>query len=153
MNLEKKTLIRNIWLNMLISLSLPALFFFTTAIIHWKCIAITPAIDAGILGTSLFVLSITFGAALPILIRAAFHKNFLTAGSVSQNDFLKREKILILFSAVALTTASAAYLYSLAPLYTYGSMLAALYGIYGNLPFEVKIQRELKIYCLHKSSQ
>ena len=141
-----KDVLNKLWKKFWISMSLPMLLFVGVVIIQKLEMHIIPPGSIRIWGILLFVLAAAFGAALPILQRTSFHDKFLKDNNVNIPEYIEYQKRLYLLCSVAIVPASFAYLFIVSPLYMYGSVLAALYGIYSILPFKDKIIKELKMY-------
>lgn len=132
--------------------ALPLIYFISAAILHNRGIFLPTGEFKGMISFFLFLVSVTTGAALPVLVRTRFHRKYQSGMITNFQDYIKREKLLIFFSALSLLSATTAYLTNSAPLYTYGSVLAALYGIYGVLPFEARIINDLRTYKLPETA-
>ncbi len=141
-----KAVINNLWKFFWISMSLPILFFIGIVILQKLEIRIIPPGNIRAWGILLFVLSAAFGAALPVLLRTSFHDKFLKDKNVNISEYIVYQKKLFILCSIAVIPASFAYMFIVSPLYMYGSVLAALYGIYSTLPFKDKIFRELRMY-------
>lgn len=146
MVLSKTLIINKIKHKLIISLAFPILIFFSVAVFHQLGKSFPLPGNFKIWGIVLFVLSVSCGAALPILIRSVFYNRFVQKSEVQAADYISHEKWLIILCSLSLFFASLAYLFIVSPLYLYGSVLAALYGIYGVLPFRSKIDEDLKTY-------
>ncbi len=140
----------NLWKKFWISMSLPILFFAGVVILQILEIRIIPPGNIRIWGILLFVLAAAFGAAIPVLQRTLFHDKFLKDNIVNISKYIKYQKKLFILCSVAVIPASFAYMFIVSPLYMYGSVLAALYGIYSTLPFKDKITKELRIYKIEE---
>lgn len=127
---------------------LPVLLFVAVAIFHQTDISIISLNNRRIWGILLLVASVSTGIALPIFIRTLFLNKFAKKRLVLFEEYIQYQRNLIILSSVALVCASIAYLLVVSPLYLYGSMLAALYGIYSILPFKAKINSELIYFKL-----
>ncbi len=142
------TIIRKLWGMFWFSIVLPLLLFAGVVFVHQMEIRITAPGNIRIWGIILLVLSVTFGVALPVFFRTSFHGRYIKYESVSISEYLGYQRILIIICSIAIISASIAYLFIVSPLYMYGSILAALYGIYSAIPFKEKIVNELKVYKL-----
>lgn len=140
-----------LWKTFLISMMLPLLLFSGVVILHQLDIRIVPPGNIRVWGILLFVLSVALGAALPVFFRTSFHSRYIKQSGVSILEYLAHQRNLIAICSISVIPASIAYLFIVSPLYMYGSILAALYGIYSTLPFKEKIVNELKIYKLGQS--
>lgn len=141
-----KDILSNLWKKFWISMSLPILLFVGVVILQKQGIRIIPPGNIRIWGILLLVLSAAFGAALPVFLRTSFHGKFLKDNNVNISEYNEYQKKLFILCSVAVVPASFAYMFIVSPLYMYGSVLAALYGIYSTLPFKDKISRELRMY-------
>ena len=144
-NISKK-LLKVFWF----SLALPLLLFLAVAITLQLGIRYNPPGNIRIWGILLLVLSVTFGVALPVLFRTFFHGKYIKHKSVSISEYLVYQRGLITVCSIAIISASISYLFIVSTLYMYGSILAALYGVYSAIPFNERIVKELKIYKLEK---
>ncbi|MCD6397878.1 MAG: hypothetical protein J7L71_10090 [Spirochaetaceae bacterium] len=141
-----KDILSNLWKKFWISMSLPILLFIGVVILQKLEIRIIPPGSIRIWGILLFVLAAAFGVALPILQRTSFHDKFLKDNNVNIAEYIEYQKRLFILCSIAVVPASFAYMFIVSPLYMYGSVLAALYGIYSTLPFKDKITKELRMY-------
>ncbi len=89
--------------------------------------------------------SVVLGVAVPILSRVRFH-NICRKNGISPDSYLSHQSRQMVLVGITGVLAGGAYLLVVAGLYLYGSVLAALYGIYSVLPYEVKTAGELKAY-------
>lgn len=140
--------LKKLWVMFWVSIVLPLLLFAGVVLIHQLGIKISPAENMRILGISLLVFSVTFGVALPVLFRTSFHGKYIKQKNVVISEYLTYQRNMIVVCSIAIISASVAYLFIVSSLYMYGSMLAALYGVYSALPLKEKIVKELKIYKL-----
>ncbi len=147
-NYSIKDILSSLWKKFWISMSLPILLFIGVVILQKLEIGIIPPGSIRIWGILLFVLAAAFGAALPVLLRTTFHDKFLKNNNVNVPEYIEYQKKLFILCSVAIVPASFAYMFIVSPLYMYGSVLAALYGIYSALPFKDKISKELGMYKL-----
>jgi len=99
-------------------------------------------------GIALLVLSVACGVALPILLRALFQTRAAERGKVTIEGYERLQVRIMLLVLAAALAADAAYLFPVPPLYLYGCVLAALYGIYSIIPSSRKIAGELRYYGL-----
>ena len=143
-----KDILGTLWKTLWISLALPFVLFSCVVILHQLNIRIVPPGNIRVWGILLFVLSVALGVALPVFFRTSFHSRYIKQGGVGILEYLSHQRNLIAVCSIAVISASIAYLFIVSPLYMYGSILAALYGIYSALPFKEKIVKELKIYKL-----
>jgi len=89
-----------------------------------------------------------WGIALPILLRALFQTRAAERGKVTIEGYERLQVRIMLLVLAAALAADAAYLFPVPPLYLYGCVLAALYGIYSIIPSSRKIAGELRYYGL-----
>ena len=143
-----KDILSTLWKTFRISLVLPVLLFSGVVILHQLDIRFVPPGNIRVWGISLLVFSVAFGVAVPVLLRTSFHGKYIKQKSVAISEYLIYQRNMIRVCSIAIVSASIAYLFIVSPLYMYGSILAALYGIYSALPFKEKIVKELKIYKL-----
>jgi len=99
-------------------------------------------------GIFLLILSVTLGVALPVLLRTLFNKKAVEAKRVELGLFFVHQKRLVVVSVSAAYAAAISYLLMVPNLYLYGSVLAALYGIYSAIPTGHKLKGELRFYGL-----
>ena len=97
-------------------------------------------------GTSLFILTMIFTVALPILIRVRFHQHALAFLSINPSDYGAFQKKLMISVGIGTALAGLSYILVIPDLYLYASVLAALYGIYSILPSRRKVMGELRAY-------
>ena len=143
-----KDVLKKIWKTFLINLALPFLLFIGVVILHQLHIRFSPPGNIRIWGILLLVFSVALGVAVPVLLRTSFHGKYVKQNSVTISEFLIYQRNLIAVCSIAVVSASLAYLFIVSPLYMYGSILAALYGVYSVLPFKEKIVKELMIFKL-----
>jgi len=145
-----KDILSSLWKKFWMSMSFPILLFVGVVILQKLELRIIPPGNIRIWGILLLVLAAAFGAALPILQRTSFHDKFLKDNNVNISEYIEYQKRLFILCSVAVVPASFAYMFIVSPLYMYGSVLAALYGIYSTLPFRDKIIKELKMYKIEE---
>ncbi len=145
---EKSTMfiLKKLWNFFWLSIVLPLILFIAVVIVHKIDITVTVPGNVRIWGIALLVVSVTMGVAIPVRLRTLFYSKSLKLESTSVVDYLSYQKKLITVCSIAIVPASFAYMFIVSPLYMYGSVLAALYGIYSTLPFKDKIFRELRMY-------
>ncbi|MCK5201895.1 MAG: hypothetical protein KAR21_26255 [Spirochaetales bacterium] len=141
-------ILKKLWGMFWVSIVLPIILFAGVVLVHQSGIRITAPWNIRIWGISLLVFSVAFGVAFPVLFRTSFHGKYLKHNSTTISEYLIYQRTLIAVCSIAIISASIAYLFIVSPLYMYGSILAALYGIYSAIPFKEKIVNELKIYKL-----
>ncbi len=141
-------ILKKLWSVFLISMALPLLLFAGVVVVHQLGIRISPPGSIRVWGIILFILSVALGAALPVFLRTSFHSKYIKKNSIGKTEYLAYQQKVITVCSIAVVSASLAYLFIVSSLYMYGSILAALYGIYSALPFKEKIVNELKIYKL-----
>ncbi len=132
------------------SLALPALVLLAAdvAVHRTAGVPAPPFGSARTWGIVLLVLSVLLAAALPILIRTLFNARAVKQRSVEPESFARYQRALVAVPLAAAFLADAAYLLSLPRLYVYGSVLAALYGVYSAYPSQKKLAGELRYYGL-----
>ena len=145
-----KDIPKKLWKLFWVSIVLPLIFFAAVVIVLKLGIRYNPPGNIRIWGIFLLVLSVTLGVALPVIFRTSFHGIYIKHESVSMSEYLGYQRGLIAVCSIAIISASVSYLFIVSPLYMYGSVLAALYGVYSAIPFNEKIMKELKIYKLDK---
>lgn len=104
-------------------------------------------------GIVLLIFSALFGIALPILLRTLFNERALKKREVDTPAFENYQKMVISTAAAAAIFADAAYLLVAPRFYLYGSVLAAIYGVYGAIPAEKKIRGEMRLYGIEEKEQ
>ncbi len=145
-----KDISKTLWKFFWFSIVLPLILFIGVVVVHQLEISFIPPGDLRIWGIFLFVFSVTVGVALPVLLRTSFHGKYIKQNSTTISEYLGYQRNLIIVCSIAIISASIAYLFIVSPLYMYGSILAALYGIYSTIPFNERIANELKIYKLEQ---
>ena len=125
------------------------LFFIFIFFLHRQEISVTPPfLSLWTWGFVLLVLSVTFGVALPILMRTLFHSQ---AARDKKVEFWRYEMLqlsLIIISLLGAFFACFAYLFLVPEFHLGASVLAGLYGIYSAIPNRRKITAELNYYGL-----
>jgi uncharacterized membrane protein YesL len=126
------------------------IFFLINILIHYQLkLSVSPPFGSlKIWGLCLFIISVITGIALPVLLRTFFHSRAHKKKSARFPDFVILQQRIIIISLLSTLPANIAYLYLVPKLYLYGSVIAALYGIYSSLPSRKKITGELKYYGL-----
>ncbi|MCK5201065.1 MAG: hypothetical protein KAR21_22080 [Spirochaetales bacterium] len=146
-----ENVLKKLWKTFWVSIVLPLLLFMSVVLVHQLGIRITAPGNIRIWGISLLVFSVAFGVAVPVLLRTSFHGRYVKENSVVISEYLIYQRNIIIVCSMAIVSASLAYLFIVSPFYMYGSILAALYGVYSVLPFRIKIENELRIYKLDGS--
>ena len=139
------------WKCFWISISLPLLLFTGVVLIQQLGIRVIPPGNIRIWGILLLVLSAALGVALPVFQRTSFHDRYLKNNSSNITEYVDYQRKLFILCSAAIVSASLAYLFIVSPLYMYGSVLAALYGVYSSLPFKDKVSKELAMYKIEGS--
>lgn len=98
------------------------------------------------LSPAIFILSIVFAVALPILYRTLFANRIRHQSSTSETDWLKFEKNLIRIALVTPYLTVFAYLLKIPKFHLSGTTLAALYAIYYFYPSKNRIVFEKRIF-------
>ena len=97
-------------------------------------------------GPALFILSIIFAVALPLLMRTLFvHKHYREKG-ISENVLLKFERNIMLLALVAPYLALLAFVLEVPRFHLGGAILAGLYAVYYFYPSRKHIQYERRIF-------
>lgn len=127
-----------------------SIFFIITILIHYYLkISVSPPFGSLFFwGLSLFLLSVITGIALPILMRTLFHSRAFKEKNAHFTDYTILQQRIMIISLASTLPANCAYLFLIPNLYLYGSVIAALYGIYSSIPSGKKIAGELKYYGL-----
>ncbi len=99
-----------------------------------------------ILSQAIFILSIVFAVALPILYRTLFANRIHRQTLTSERDWLKFEKNLIRIALVTPYLTVLAYFLQIPKFYLSGTTLAALYAIYYFYPTKKRIAFEKRIF-------
>ncbi|MBN2531828.1 MAG: hypothetical protein JXB88_02990 [Spirochaetales bacterium] len=125
-------------------------FFSITIITHYLAkITVSPPFGSLMIwGLFLFIMSVITGVAIPILLRTFFHSRVYKKKSASFQDYAHLQQYNMIISLLSTLPANLAYLFLVPKLYLYGSVIAALYGIYSSLPSVKKIAGELKYYAI-----
>jgi len=145
---EAGSILKKLWGMFWFIIALPLVIFAGVVIVHQTGVNFIIPGSIRIWGIFLLVFSVTFGVALPVLLRTFFHGKYVKQKSVDYSEYVLYQRNMIVVCSIAIVSASIAYLFIVSPLYMYGSILAALYGVYSALPFREKIVNELKIYKL-----
>ena len=98
------------------------------------------------LGPSLFIASVLFAIALPILFRTLFAHKVRHQKSVSETDLLKFERIFLYIALLTPYVTFIAYFFELPRFYCAGTVLMALYAVYYYYPSERRIKFEKRIF-------
>ena len=96
-------------------------------------------------GLVLLMVSVGMAVAFPILLRVRFH-NLCRSDGISLDRYMSFQSGLMALVGTGGIAAGTAYLLVVPGLYLYGSVLAALYGVYSILPSRQKTTGELKAY-------
>jgi len=125
-------------------------FFIINLIIHYQLkLSVKPPFGSLMVwGLFLFIISVVAGIALPILLRTLFHSRAHKEKKAQFPGYAVLQERIMVISLLSAIPANIAYLYLVPKLYLYGSVIAALYGIYSSLPSKKKITGELKYYGL-----
>ena len=147
---EAGSILKKMWSMFWFIIALPMVIFASVVIVHQTGVNFIISGSIRIWGISLFIFSVTFGVALPVLLRTFFHGKYIKHKMVDYSEYVLYQRNMIVVCSIAVVSASVAYLLVLSPLYMYGSILAALYGVYSVMPFKEKIEGELKMYKLEE---
>ena len=93
-----------------------------------------------------FILSVVFAIALPVMKRSLFAHKIRHQKSTSESVLFKFERGLICMISVAPYLALTVCLFELPLFYTAGTILVSLYGVYYYYPSEKRIQFERRIF-------
>ena len=99
-----------------------------------------------IAGPSLFILSIVFAVALPLLMRTLFVNKHHQEKGIPENLLLKFERNTMSIALVAPYIALAAFFLEIPRFHLGGSILAGLYAVYYFYPSHKHIQYEKRIF-------
>ena len=98
------------------------------------------------LGPALFIASVIFAIALPILLRTLFAHKVRHQKSVSETDLLKFERTFLYVALLTPYVTFIAYFFELPRFYCAGTVLMALYAVYYYYPSERRITFEKRIF-------
>ncbi len=98
------------------------------------------------MGLIFFILSVTSGIALPIIFRTLLHGKLIANKRIKLSEYLRYNIYLFILAYISVVFSSVNYFLAAPPLYLYGSVLAALWGIYGVMPGKKRISTETKYY-------
>ncbi|MEA1911044.1 MAG: hypothetical protein U9N32_05105 [Spirochaetota bacterium] len=148
MSVDDVGILKKLWKIFWVSSVFPILIFTAVVIVHQLGLEITFPGNIRIWGILLLVFSVTFGVAVPVLFRTTFHGKYIKQSGTDISSYLIYQRNINIVCSISIVFASMAYLIVVSPLYMYGSILAALYGVYSVIPFKEKIEGELKMYKL-----
>jgi hypothetical protein len=94
----------------------------------------------------IFILSIVFSVALPILYRTLFANRMSSQTSTSEKEWLRFEQNLIRIALVTPYLTVSAYFFQIPKFHLSGTTLAALYAIYYFYPSQKRIAFEKRIF-------
>ncbi len=97
-------------------------------------------------GLVFFILAIACGVAGPILLRVLIQDRMVKSGALSAGEYLNHNLRINAVTMLAVIFSGVNYFLAVPDLYLYGSVLAAIYGIYGIIPVEKKIAAEVRYY-------
>ncbi len=97
-------------------------------------------------GLIFFILAVTVGIAGPILLRAALHHRMIKQKNISADEYIRHNMRLALLSFLTVIFSGVNYLIAAPELYLYGSVFSAIYCIYGIMPANRKIDKEVRYY-------
>jgi hypothetical protein len=133
-----------------IMLSPVIVLFVLSFLAHLGPISVVPPHSLRAWGIVLLVLSVTLCVALPILLRSLFHERAVRRKTV---EYWRYERFQVRQLAIVVSGAAfagLAYLFIVPKLHLYGSVLAALYGIYSVVPARKKFAGEMKYYQIRE---
>ncbi|NIA23878.1 MAG: hypothetical protein GWP03_06970 [Proteobacteria bacterium] len=123
------------------------LLIFTIFALHkYKILIAFNSKYIGYIGLFLFVLSATFGIALPILMRNLFRYKAIKKGDIDISLFFNFENKTLFITLISGYIANIAYILLVPKLHLYGSIIIALYAIYVSYPEKKKIIVDLKTF-------
>ena len=136
--------LRKTYIVLLIPAIVGFIFFFIAKTFH--LIHIGPVKFQEFLGPSLFIASVIFAIALPILFRTLFAHKVRHQKSDSEIDLLKFERIFLYIALLTPYVTLIAYFFELPRFYCAGTVLMALYAVYYYYPSERRITFEKRIF-------
>ena len=99
-----------------------------------------------ILAPSIFILTVTFAVALPILYRTLFAHRKRNKRSISEAELIKFERNLLFMVLATPYLALTAFLLEFPEFYTAGTILMGIYAIYYFYPSKRRIELDKRIY-------
>ena len=99
-----------------------------------------------ILAPSIFVLTVVFALALPILYRTFFAHRKRHTKSISEHELIKFERNLIYMTLLTPYLALMALVLELSRFYTAGTILMGIYAVYYFYPSKKRIALDRRIY-------
>jgi hypothetical protein len=93
-----------------------------------------------------FIASVLFAVALPILLRSLFTHRIRRQQSISEEQFIKFERQCIYAALVTPYLMLVAYLFSLPRFHLAGTVLMTLYAVYYYYPSEKRIHFEKRLF-------
>ncbi|MBW2004600.1 MAG: hypothetical protein JRI72_08290 [Deltaproteobacteria bacterium] len=136
--------LRRTYIVLLIPAIVGFIFLFVAKTFH--LIHIGPFKFQEFLGPLLFILSVIFAIALPILFRTLFAHKVQHQKSVSEPDLLRFERIFLYIALLTPYVTFIAYFFELPRFYCAGTVLMALYAVYYYYPSERRIKFEKRIF-------
>ena len=136
--------LRRTYIVLLIPAIVGFIFFFIAKKFH--LISFGPFKFQEFLGPSLFIASVIFAIALPILFRTLFAHKVRDQKSVSEAALLRFERSFLYITLVTPYVTLAGYLFALPRFYLAGTVLMALYAVYYYYPSEKRITFEKRIF-------
>lgn len=109
-------------------------------------ILLEPNIPTAFIAPFVFVLSVVFAIALPILIRSLFAHTLRRRKSVSEAVLFRFERKLIFVSLLTPYLILPAYLLNFSDFHLIGTALMALYAVYYFYPSKKRIQFERRVF-------
>ena len=125
-----------------------ALFFLAYLLQTGDTFPSVPFFSERVWGIVCLVLSALCGIALPILMRTLYHERVHRKGKVSQANYRLLQLRIVVISLCAAYVAAVAYLFGTSRFHLGASVLAALYGVYGAIPYRKKVRADMKYYGL-----
>lgn len=136
--------LRRTYLVMLIPVVVGFIFLFGAKVFH--LMPSGPFTFQEYLGPALFIASVIFAIALPILLRTLFAHKVRHEKRVSEADLYKFERTFLRVALLTPYTALMAYLFELPRFYGAGTVLMALYAVYYYYPSDKRITFEKRIF-------
>ena len=101
---------------------------------------------ANILGPAIFIICVTLAIALPMFYRALFAHQKRDQKMVSEAEFIKFERRLMVISLITPYLALVAYTLEFPKFYTTAAILMGLYAIYYFFPSEKRLAFDRRIF-------
>lgn len=136
--------LRRTYIMLLIPAIVGFIFFFLAKTFH--LVNFGPIKFQEFLGPLLFILSVIFAIALPILFRTLFAHKVRDQKSISEADLFKFERNFLYIAFLTPYVTLIAFLLESPRFYCAGTVLMALYAVYYYYPSERRIQFEKRIF-------